>query len=891
MAPVRITPIKRPPRKKATPKSSVLDWDNPEFVDACLQSVAEKNELTVSNELGESISCLERLMSQIFVEFPTPYTNVLKYIKKMTSHPYFVENPCELLKIVSEHMPSKEYGATLGGSHGWIFDTFVNYINPIVDNDTLVCQSKFIGEPIPSYDYAIELGLPMLMNFYKSDRPAVSSMEMLNRKCRSINSGAPVICWEKTFEIVGRSQAVYGNAGATEANFTLVNYIRNMPSNQRNLPNNIPWIIDAFVESPNDKVYTKWWKNTFTHIASNNYGYLFTTYGANGKSSFRNIITHLASLVPVYCSTGSQYGDGSECSHLTTHISTLAGIANALSDDDKQFVISDISGLLPPYISMGIITKWLGEKNPPSDNLKNNICGNLRENPEWLTALTATEIRTGQSITSPFQAAYTTCFNSVYPEPFEHTKTSRKYFDFLCLRENYMADQSLAHAITGVRGYDPESMNNASQTKPDEYGINGVYDIYLNETCDMDYVEKYVNDVWHVLFGSGGLNEITRYQQMTFNVGTRDSPVSAYVEFNIDPYPDIGYHDIYSVIDSVCEMGDFSIDIIYRKVIDNDRISKLTKSIKFKDIITDMPKNIRSKIMKDNPKLYNKLQGVANRMRNVPPLERGRYKMVISNKPADMARLTTCQKWCDKSCLNLGSGSMSAAIKAYADFGSYVAYLVKDNPYQPQWLARLIAHKCKVQDDSDKQINVLSIQDEKQHYTVAPKYWGVVHDAFAIVIADKGINAATTQGYCTDDYAAQGGFLWNVNNMVHAEEESFKDLCNYEIERLIREDPHRCVDYCINREKGTRKGAVLKKYCAEYCASKIRNSFGCTDWLVHHFIDDNHDYTSPFYFNYTDVSDIQHLAKGDSEYKKILKRRTSEINSSDMFVKKISDTV
>lgn len=60
-------------------------------------------------------------------------------------------------------------------------------------------------------------------------------------------------------------------------------------------------------------------------------------------------------------------------------------------------------------------------------------------------------------------------------------------------------------------------------------------------------------------------------------------------------------------------------------------------------------------------------------------------KLIISNRPYDMMRATSCQMW--PSCFNLESGAYANAIPSYMYSGSYIAYIASSE-YPTTWLAR-----------------------------------------------------------------------------------------------------------------------------------------------------------------------------------------------------------
>lgn len=221
---------------------------------------------------------------------------------------------------------------------------------------------------------------------------------------------------------------------------------------------------------------------------------------------------------------------------------------------------------------------------------------------------------------------------------------------------------------------------------------------------------------------------------------------------------------------------------------------------------------------------------------------------MISNKSADIARCTTCQPWESKSCLSLSGGCFRGAVKTYAHFGSYIAYLVKDSPHEPTWLGRLLIHRC----DS----GALSIQDEKSHYTTKPKYWGIIYDAVRTIFADKDINPnLDPHQYCS-------GFAWShANDNI---ETDFSDLCEEGIQESLADgyDMNECIENCMENSnyKDDEEEEKARDACEDDCADEIRGNFNCRDYIFNYYEDAD---DPPFYIDYVDTAKTQHIEKMD----------------------------
>lgn len=280
-----------------------------------------------------------------------------------------------------------------------------------------------------------------------------------------------------------------------------------------------------------------------------------------------------------------------------------------------------------PRESLGFLTSWINKRDSPymENSAEREMCNILKSKSDWLTALATTETDQGSA---KFRSVYNNCFNSEYPDPFGHTIESRKIYDFLCYEDENLDNNELVESIVGIERGHPESIDKAFDIKPDANDIVGVYDINTNESWNEEEIEKYVHDVadiWYGASSTGGVdlknligNEVATERHIISNVGTRDNPIKAYTVMTLYPEPNVEYHNIFSTIEDVKTQGDFRITLRYYNAETHDEIYELEKSFPFANIITDLPKSIRTKINKTHPKLFNKMQNVANatRVRN-----------------------------------------------------------------------------------------------------------------------------------------------------------------------------------------------------------------------------------------------------------------------------------
>jgi len=165
---------------------------------------------------------------------------------------------------------------------------------------------------------------------------------------------------------------------------------------------------------------------------------------------------------------------------------------------------------------------------------------------------------------------------------------------------------------------------------------------------------------------------------------------------------------------------------------------KLNKTVGFLNFIKDAQKKILKELQAKHPVLYGQIQAVLDYENKMSESRPEQYKLVVSNKPMDILRASSNQGWDGHSCLHLPGGSNASALEAYADFGTYIAYLVRENPYEPKWFARLFMHFCP---DN----KTVAVQDPNNFYDIDVKYhphWDLAHDAVRIVLANYGVNAS-----------------------------------------------------------------------------------------------------------------------------------------------------
>lgn len=148
-------------------------------------------------------------------------------------------------------------------------------------------------------------------------------------------------------------------------------------------------------------------------------------------------------------------------------------------------------------------------------------------------------------------------------------------------------------------------------------------------------------------------------------------------------------------------------------------------------------------------------------------------KLVISNRPADFMRASTCQAW--RSCLhsNLnGSGFNSNALPQYIGTGGYVAYIANDE-FSPTWFARAFMLPLMARKAGDPLRTgewVTENSDANNNFRI-PKVYGatshkiLLEDALMQILRGKGYNTTDLRSGGTDWYITNQSIMRQKKNM------------------------------------------------------------------------------------------------------------------------------
>lgn len=392
------------------------------------------------------------------------------------------------------------------------------------------------------------------------------------------------------------------------------------------------------------------------------------------------------------------------------YANAVAGIKNSIRD-----VGSD------PRISAAGLLEWLvkvyrNENNRYDRGIQSAAGDTLRENRNWVDSITSYDV--GDDI-------YFKLFGVKRSDVYKNsTIDDRKAADSTCIANG--GDKSVINFIM-----DPAK--NPYDLNPDPNDIIGVYDITLKESYAVSEIEKYsnsVNDLWKTI--GPILNRIKT------NVPCGDSRADVDVSAVLVPYS--------------AKLDDLAIMINYVR---SDGTTCGTTIYPFLRVLSDFPKSIKREMQRSDIASFNKLQSIIN-MRKQAPKEEADYKLVISNKRSDIFRVSACQHWDRSSCLRPvntagGPGFHRWALKSFADFGSYAAYLVTSNPYEPDWLSRALIHQCGSPD-------CLLLQPSS-YYAKKPHHGQILRDAVMAIFKRQGINSK-----CSFDRCDPSSFAWVKKN-------------------------------------------------------------------------------------------------------------------------------
>ena len=385
-------------------------------------------------------------------------------------------------------------------------------------------------------------------------------------------------------------------------------------------------------------------------------------------------------------------------------------------------------------------------------------------------------------------------YGKTMEEKFKPSLESRIEFDKECFRNGskYRSGSKTASGLDFIYN----NVAKASELKPDDLGIVGVYDImdgYTGQWSD-DHLWKYAKEMRKVLWGStevigepyihrresdkwmpvpigliNAVESISRTSPLE-TIGDRKNNVKGRLHIIVTPsvepqrYPDSHAKDIIALLRTIG--SDFKIVLAYvdergvtipDQVIkyktpegERERIVPTTISFNLIDAIRKMPTKLKKQLQENYPVLFSQLSTIIRMEEELPEEDQDsqikRYKMVISNKPTDIVRCAGCQEWDRDSCISIFGGFHNSCLQCYLRGDSYIAYLTRASEYEPEWRARILIHKCT----NGKSVSIQRVND---YYDVPERgssgsgrsshpNWYRLYGALRIVLADKGVNTS-----------------------------------------------------------------------------------------------------------------------------------------------------
>lgn len=159
-------------------------------------------------------------------------------------------------------------------------------------------------------------------------------------------------------------------------------------------------------------------------------------------------------------------------------------------------------------------------------------------------------------------------------------------------------------------------------------------------------------------------------------------------------------------------------------------------------LIDDEDQQIRATTVSDDAKRgripKSLKQMIVTAVTSRPSMETD-LKMVISRRPYDFMRASTCQEW--SSCFNLDDGGFAYTTKMYLDSGAYIVYLAPDE-FSTTWLCRVWILTSSPNEDGAP-VPCVSVQPV---YGLT-EYQSLVQAAIDMVLAQHGVNRPHDCGY------------------------------------------------------------------------------------------------------------------------------------------------
>ena len=121
---------------------------------------------------------------------------------------------------------------------------------------------------------------------------------------------------------------------------------------------------------------------------------------------------------------------------------------------------------------------------------------------------------------------------------------------------------------------------------------------------------------------------------------------------------------------------------------------------------------------------------------------RNKIKMIVSNRPADFLRASTCQNW--TSCMNIKDGCYNNSLPFYMSMGGYVAYLAGEE-FASKWMARTMLLPTMMKKRSDWDVGEFGNMNFRVNDVYGlSMYKPLLIDAAQVVLREHGYNEPNT---------------------------------------------------------------------------------------------------------------------------------------------------
>jgi hypothetical protein len=329
--------------------------------------------------------------------------------------------------------------------------------------------------------------------------------------------------------------------------------------------------------------------------------------------------------------------------------------------------------------------------------------------------------------------------------------------------KGFIADTELEHSLTNEKGEsyggynilvdnwatayakDPEfSMSHFKYRGEDDlFGLSGVYDItfdparlgVVNNVERFDYAKVVEEDIFPAIRRTIG-TKFKKFKNLN-NVVIKD------VILNTDVDNDWAVTAYLHGYDGSNSEVDWSESIPVSEIFTKGRLLGA--------------EDVRGKAVK-----YKHIENAIKKIATMKTVKKagGKLTMVISNRPADFLRSSTCQQW--TSCMGFrsypGKSGLNRSLLTKMNMGGYVAYVASDE-LSPSWMGRMLMTPAMEKPGERDSAFIVD-----QLYGL-PQYEGAINSALGVILREHGYNGVGS--YNPDAHAGRspGNYVFNDNKL------------------------------------------------------------------------------------------------------------------------------